>query len=107
MRAPPHLNRDGYTLGGNLTGINSFNVELMPKRLELLSELVPQARVLALLADPNSRITEPMIRDVQEVARAKGVQLRRGMRTCAHARERLDLTFSLSDCWRYTGRCCI
>ena len=61
--------------GGNLTGINSFNVELMPKRLELLSELVPQVRVLALLADPNSRITEPMIRDVQEAARAKGVQL--------------------------------
>ena len=61
--------------GGNLTGISTFNLELMPKRLELLSELVPQARVLALLADPNSRITEPMIRDVQEAARAKGVQL--------------------------------
>jgi putative ABC transport system substrate-binding protein len=61
--------------GGNLTGINSFNLELMPKRLELLSDLVPQARVLALLADPNSPITEPMIRDVQEAARAKGVQL--------------------------------
>jgi putative ABC transport system substrate-binding protein len=59
--------------GGNLTGINRFNRELMPKRLELLSELVPRARVIALLASPN---TEPMIREVQEAARAKGVQLR-------------------------------
>jgi putative tryptophan/tyrosine transport system substrate-binding protein len=61
--------------GGNLTGISAFNLKLMPKRLELLSELVPQARVLALLAEPNIPITEPMIRDVQEAARAKGVQL--------------------------------
>jgi putative ABC transport system substrate-binding protein len=61
--------------GGNLTGISRFNLELMPKRLELLSELAPRARVLALLADPNIRITEPMIRDVQEAARTKGVQL--------------------------------
>jgi putative tryptophan/tyrosine transport system substrate-binding protein len=61
--------------GGNLTGISIFNLKLMPKRLELLSELVPQARMLALLADPNIRITEPMIRDVQEAARTKGVQL--------------------------------
>src|SRR5215469_6817687 len=36
--------------GGNLTGISTFNLKLMPKRLELLSELLPQAKVLALLA---------------------------------------------------------
>jgi putative tryptophan/tyrosine transport system substrate-binding protein len=61
--------------GGNLTGVSFLNVELMPKRLELLSELVPQARVIALLVNPNNPLTEPMIRDVQEAARAKGVQL--------------------------------
>jgi putative ABC transport system substrate-binding protein len=33
--------------GGNLTGVGIMVVELMPKRLELLSELVPQARVIA------------------------------------------------------------
>jgi putative ABC transport system substrate-binding protein len=49
--------------------------ELMPKRLELLSELVPQIRVIALLVNPNNASTEPMIRNVREVARAKGVQL--------------------------------
>ena len=47
----------------------------MPKRLELLSELVPQARVIALLVNPNNPNAERIMRDVQEAARAKGVQL--------------------------------
>jgi putative ABC transport system substrate-binding protein len=61
--------------GGNLTGFSILTVELMAKRLELLSELVPQAKVIALLVNPNNPNTEPMIRDVQEAARTKGVQL--------------------------------
>jgi ABC-type uncharacterized transport system substrate-binding protein len=61
--------------GGNLTGVSILTVELMPKRLELLSELVPQADVIALLVNPNNVITERIMRDVQEAARAKGVQL--------------------------------
>jgi putative ABC transport system substrate-binding protein len=48
---------------------------VLPKRLELISELAPQARVIALLVNPNSPIAERMIRDGQEAARAKGVQL--------------------------------
>jgi putative ABC transport system substrate-binding protein len=62
--------------GGNLTGLAFLNVELMAKRLELLSELVLQAGVIALLVNPTNPLTEPMIRDVQEAARAKGVELR-------------------------------
>ena len=58
--------------GGNLTGISILVVELHPKRLELLSELVPQARVIALLANPNNPQTEGVMRDVQEAARVKG-----------------------------------
>jgi putative tryptophan/tyrosine transport system substrate-binding protein len=61
--------------GGNLTGVSILTVELMAKRLELLSELVPQARVIALLVNPNSPIAEPIMRDVQEAARAKWLQL--------------------------------
>src|SRR5438067_481916 len=61
--------------GGNLTGVSFLNVELHPKRLELLSELVPQARVIALLVNPNNPQTERIIRDVQEAARTTGVQL--------------------------------
>jgi putative ABC transport system substrate-binding protein len=47
----------------------------MAKRLELLSELVPQAGVIALLANPSSPVAEALIRDMQEAARVKGVQL--------------------------------
>jgi putative ABC transport system substrate-binding protein len=61
--------------GSNLTGVSLLTVELMAKRLELLSEMVPLAGVIALLVNPKSPNTEPMIRDVQEAARAKGVQL--------------------------------
>jgi putative ABC transport system substrate-binding protein len=61
--------------GANLTGISLLTAELMPKRLELLSELVPHARVIVLLVNPSSATAERMIRDVQEAARAKGVQL--------------------------------
>jgi len=62
--------------GGNLTGVSIMLTELMPKRLDLLSQLVPQAGVIALLVNPNNSIVaEPMIRNVQEAARAKGLQL--------------------------------
>src|SRR5438876_2840453 len=61
--------------GGNLTGMVFMTAEMVPKRLELLSELVPQAEVIALLVNPNSAAAERQTRDVQEAARAKGVQL--------------------------------
>jgi putative ABC transport system substrate-binding protein len=61
--------------GGNLTGVFLVAGELTAKRLELLSELVPRARVIALLVNPNNSTAERIIRDVQEAARAKGLQL--------------------------------
>jgi len=61
--------------GGNLTGISFLVVELHPKRLELLSDLVPQARVIGLLVNPDSPQTERVLRGMQEAARAKGIQL--------------------------------
>jgi ABC-type uncharacterized transport system substrate-binding protein len=47
----------------------------MPKRFELLSELVPRAGVIALLVNPNDANAERIISDVQEAARAKGIKL--------------------------------
>jgi len=41
--------------GGNLTGISIMGPELGPKRLDLLSELLPDPRVIALLVNPNSK----------------------------------------------------
>jgi putative ABC transport system substrate-binding protein len=61
--------------GGNLTGFSSLTAEMMPKRLELLFELVPQAKMIALLVNPNNSNAEPTIRNVQAAAGAKGVQL--------------------------------
>jgi len=61
--------------GGNLTGISFLVGELMPKRLELVSELVPEIRVVALLINPKNQQYERAIGEVQEAARAKGMQL--------------------------------
>ena len=60
--------------GGNLTGV-SIADDVTAKRLELLSELVPRAGVIALLVNPNNTNAERVIRDVQEAARTKGLQL--------------------------------
>jgi putative ABC transport system substrate-binding protein len=61
--------------GSNLTGVSLQVTELMPKRLELLSELVPQAKIIALLVNPNIPQIERVIQEMQEAARTKGVQL--------------------------------
>jgi len=61
--------------GGNATGFSILAVTLYPKRLELLSELVPHARVIALLVNPSSPTTESTINVVREAAGTKGLQL--------------------------------
>jgi putative tryptophan/tyrosine transport system substrate-binding protein len=61
--------------GGNLTGVSMMGGELQPKRLELLSELVPDAKMIALLVNPNSPSAEGTIRNMEEAALAKAVQL--------------------------------
>jgi len=61
--------------GGNVTGFSPFQYEMMPKRLELLTELVPQARVIALLVTPNEPRTEGLVRDMLEAAPVKGIKL--------------------------------
>jgi putative ABC transport system substrate-binding protein len=62
--------------GGNLTGVNFFNVELSGKRLELLHEMVPAAKRVAVLVNPTHIAgTEITVRGVGAVARAKGQQI--------------------------------
>jgi putative tryptophan/tyrosine transport system substrate-binding protein len=62
--------------GGNITGVTNLNVVVAPKRLELLHELVPNARVMALLIDPTDPTSaETTTRDVQAVAHSFGVEL--------------------------------
>ena len=61
--------------GGNLTGVTNLNVELWQKRVELIAELVPQARVIGLLQNPNNAGAGGSAASAQQAARAKGLQL--------------------------------
>ena len=61
--------------GGNLTGFSDLGVELTPKRLELLCELVPHAAVIAMLVNPDNDMSERQVKAAEEAARAKGINL--------------------------------
>jgi putative ABC transport system substrate-binding protein len=61
--------------GGSLTGVAVQVSELTAKRLQLLSELVPDAKVIAFLVNPTYAGAERSIRNLQEAARTKAVQL--------------------------------
>ena len=55
--------------GGNLTGLTFFGNRLSAKRLEMLLELVPGARVVAVLIDPNFSSSATELREVEEAGR--------------------------------------
>jgi putative tryptophan/tyrosine transport system substrate-binding protein len=61
--------------GGNLTGVSSLNVEVTPKRLEILHELVPAAAVIAVLVNPTSPTADSQLRNLQAAAGVLGLQL--------------------------------
>jgi len=63
--------------GGNLTGVNFLLTELAAKRLELLREIVPAAKRLAVLVNPaQATNTESTLQEVQAGAQAIGLQIR-------------------------------
>src|SRR5215813_1149476 len=72
---------------GNLTGVTTISSELNPKRLELLSDLVPEAKVVALLAGGQTSV----ILNMQEAARTKGIQL---LVAEAHTKPEIDTAFA-------------
>jgi putative ABC transport system substrate-binding protein len=62
--------------GGNITGVTNLSVEVWPKTLELLHELIPTASVVALLLNPGNPVgTEVALRSSQAVARTLGLDL--------------------------------
>jgi ABC-type uncharacterized transport system substrate-binding protein len=61
--------------GGNLTGVALLNVEIGPKRLELLHEALPAASVVALLSNPTNPNSERQSTNMQAAARSLGLQL--------------------------------
>lgn len=61
--------------GANLTGISSLSVEVTPKRLEFLHELIPTASLIAVLVNPTSPTVESQTTNLQVAARARGLRL--------------------------------
>jgi putative ABC transport system substrate-binding protein len=61
--------------GGNVTGVTSLNVEVGPKRLELLHELAPAVNIVGLLVNPNNPNAQTLSRDLPAVASKLGLQL--------------------------------
>jgi putative ABC transport system substrate-binding protein len=62
--------------GGNITGVSGLTVEIGPKRLELLHELLPTAKVMALLVNPADRaLAQAQAREVLSAARNRKLEL--------------------------------
>jgi len=59
--------------GANCTGITTFSAELVPKRLELLHEVVPKVAIISVLLNPTN--TRSPSGELQAAARALGLQL--------------------------------
>jgi putative ABC transport system substrate-binding protein len=62
--------------GSNITGVSFFSSALGAKQLALLHQLVPKAKVMATLVDPNYPHAEIQLRNVQEAAHSVGLQIR-------------------------------
>jgi putative ABC transport system substrate-binding protein len=61
--------------GGNLTGITNMNVQIGPKKLEVLRELLPAATQIAVLLNPTSAVSESFLHGLQPAAKTLGFQL--------------------------------
>jgi putative ABC transport system substrate-binding protein len=61
--------------GANLTGSAVLSLEVSPKQLQLLRELIPDAALFGVLVDPASAATQSLITDLQAAARTLGLQL--------------------------------
>jgi putative ABC transport system substrate-binding protein len=61
--------------GGNITGVTNLTVEVGPKRLEFLHELMPAATVFALIVNPATPLAQIESRDLLEAARLLGLEL--------------------------------
>jgi putative ABC transport system substrate-binding protein len=73
--------------GGNVTGATQLNIDVTPKRLEVMRELIPTATLMAALVNPaNPALAEPTTRGLQAAARALGLQLH-----VLHARSESEL----------------
>ena len=61
--------------GGNITGVSSLSVDVSPKRLELMHELLPTAAKLAVVANPTSPTANSQLQKLRSAAETLGVDL--------------------------------
>ena len=61
--------------GGNLTGVSSLSVEVSPKRLEFMHEVLPTAAVFAVVANPTSPTAPLQLKNLYTASETLGVQL--------------------------------
>jgi putative tryptophan/tyrosine transport system substrate-binding protein len=62
--------------GGNITGVTNLNVEIGPKRLELMHELLPSVTVIGVLVNPaNPALFEPFVQSLEAAANRLGLEL--------------------------------
>jgi putative tryptophan/tyrosine transport system substrate-binding protein len=61
--------------GGNLTGMSVLATKLIPKRLEILRELVPGVSAIGLLTNPNNPNSAGSVQELQALAKAGGITL--------------------------------
>ena len=78
--------------GGNVTGATFMGVAYTTKRLELLRQLVPQAKTLALMLNPKTTLAEIQIRDARAAASALGIELQV---VTASTGEEIDAAFAV------------
>jgi putative ABC transport system substrate-binding protein len=89
--------------GGNLTGVTTLNVEIVPKRLEVLRELLPTTSIMAVLVNPinYSGTIEADLKQVRSAAQALGLQTVHILEASTEAD--LDVAFSRLLQWRAGG----
>jgi putative ABC transport system substrate-binding protein len=77
--------------GGRLTGVHNINTDLMPKRFELLRELMPSLRRTVTFYDPSNRSATSSLASAQDAARHLGIDLiQQPVKSPEEIRKRLD-----------------
>ena len=76
--------------GGNATGVSGFTSEVEAKKLDLLHELLPKARLIGVLVNPNNPTAETDVQDIQVAANDMGIQM---YVVRALSEEEIDLAF--------------
>jgi putative ABC transport system substrate-binding protein len=61
--------------GGNITGSSFFMPEITAKRLELIKEAIPSVSRVAVLLNPDNRVNQPVLKEMQSTARSLGLEL--------------------------------